>query len=226
LILQSARWIAWNIFLALVPVALAYGIAAFSHQARRYKIAWLALAPLVTLWFIFLPNSCYLFTEPVHLLEAVEQSSLWPRARHDSEAALQLGLWTGVSLCYVAVGALSFALAIRLVRATCEQADMAVSRWAALFFFLQAIGVYLGRIVRYNSWDLLTRPTTVLETAVSLVNRPILLSGLALFGLFLWLAYVVADVWIDGALLRWRQWARPTEAAREAGAREYCGQRG
>lgn len=224
--IHIVRWMAWNIFLAIVPVLLAYAIASLGRQAARSRLVWLGLAPLVGLWFIFLPNSCYLFTEPVHLLEAVEESSLWPRARHDSEAAMRLALWTGISLCYVAVGAISFALAIRPVRATCEQIGLAVWRWAAPFFLLQAIGVYLGRIVRYNSWDLLTRPGAVLETTVSLVNRPVLLSGIALFGLGLWLAYVVADIWIDGALLRLRQWARPTEAAREAAAREYCEQRG
>lgn len=201
----------WNIFLAVVPVALAYIIAALGRHTGLRRGAWVWLAPLLVLWFIFLPNSCYLFTEPVHLLAAVEESSLWPRARHDADAALRLGLWTAISLCYVSIGAVSFALAIRPVRALAEQAGLSATRWAAPFFLLMAVGVYLGRIVRYNSWDLLTRPMAVLETVASLAHRPVLLTGIALFGLFLWLAYLVADIWLDGAALRWRRWRRVGE---------------
>ena len=88
------------------------------------------------------------------------------------EAALDLALWTGVSLVYVAIGALSFALAIRPVRALAEGVGLAVSRWAALFFFLQAIGVYLGRIVRARRVDLrLQHGEAALDDAIRRVVR-------------------------------------------------------
>jgi uncharacterized membrane protein len=224
--IEFARWMLWNLFLAILPVALGYTVAVLGRQAGRHRTVWLLLAPMFGLWFIFLPNSCYLFTEPVHLLAAVEEHNLWPRARHDTGAAMSLGLWTAVSLCYVAVGALSFALAIRPVRTLGEQAGLRVSRWAGPFFLLMAIGVYLGRIVRYNSWDFLTRPLAVLETVASLASRPVLMMGIVLFGLFLWLAYVAADIWVDGAALRWRRWSRSKGEAWEGAAPEYCGQRG
>jgi uncharacterized membrane protein len=224
--LHFVTWISWNLFLAIVPVALAYAMARVGRRAFRQPRLWLWIGPLAALWLIFLPNSCYLFTEPVHLLAAVEKSSLWPRARHDAGAALDLALWTGVSMNYVAFGALSFALAIRPVRALAERSGLAVSRWSWLFFLLMAVGVYLGRIVRYNSWDLLTRPSAVLETTVSLASRPLLLSGIALFGLFLWIAYVVADIWIDGAMLRWQRRFEVREGDQAAAPREYSALRG
>jgi uncharacterized membrane protein len=206
--IRFLSWMLWNLFLAVVPVILAY-VAAWLGQwlsGRHSRWLWLGLAPLLGLWLIFLPNSCYLFTEPLHLLSAVEQDSLWPRARHETDAALRLGLWTAVSLCYVSAGALSFALSIRPMLSLARRAGFSPMRWAAPFFLLMALGVYLGRVVRYNSWDLFTRPHAVVGTVAGLTDRPMLLAGIAIFGLFLWAAYVAADIWVDGLTVRWRRW--------------------
>jgi uncharacterized membrane protein len=203
-------WILWNLFLAVIPVALAYLIGAMGGRSgqQRGSAWWLALLPLLALWLIFLPNSCYLFTEPVHLLDAVHESRIWPRARHDGEAALQLVLWSAISLGYFVAGGLTFALGIRPIAAWARRSGLRPAWWAPPFFALMAVGVYLGRIVRYNSWDLLTRPSHVVSTSLDLLDRPLMLAGLALFSVFLWLAYVVADIWVDGWVVRWRQWTR------------------
>jgi uncharacterized membrane protein len=205
-----ASWFLWNLFLAVVPVGLAGVVAWLTRGPRQPRSAWLwvCLAPILCLWLIFLPNSCYLFTEPVHMLSAVEKHRLWPRARHEADAAIWLGLWTAVSLGYVSAGALCFALSIRPIHSLGRRAGLSPTVWAAPFFLLMAVGVYLGRIVRYNSWDLFTRPHAVVRTAAGLLDRPLLLTGLILFGLFLWLAYLAADIWVDGWLVRWRRWTR------------------
>jgi uncharacterized membrane protein len=202
------QWMLWNLFLAVLPVVFAYAAAGLASLKGRRGWRWLTVAPLLGLWLIFLPNSCYLFTEPVHLLAAVEQDSLWPRARYEPEAAVRLGLWTAVSLCYLAAGALTFALSIRPIEAWARRAGLSTRYWALPFFLLMALGVYLGRIVRYNSWDLFTRPGDVLGTAAGLLHRPFLLVGISLFGLFLWAAYLVVDIWLDGATARWQRWTR------------------
>jgi uncharacterized membrane protein len=200
-------WMLWNLFLAVIPVALGYAAAALgrSLQAQRARWLWIGLAPLLLLWLVFLPNSCYLFTEPVHLLSRVERENLWSRARQEPDAALRLGLWTGVSLVYFAAGAVTFALSIRPMRAWGRSAGLGSLRWTAPFFLLMALGVYLGRVVRLNSWDLFTRPARVLEAVTSLVDRPVLLLALVLFSFFLWLAYEVADIWVDGLGARWQR---------------------
>src|SRR5215218_5504002 len=131
-------WMLWNLFLAVVPVVLAYAAAWLGRRlgGRHSGWLWLGLAPLLCLWFIFLPNSCYLFTEPVHLLSAVERYIKKKRARHDADAAIRLGLWTAVSLCYVSAGALSFALSIRPLLSVVRRAGLSPLRWAAPFFLL------------------------------------------------------------------------------------------
>ena len=200
-------WILWNLFLAAIPVALGYAAAGIGRQITwRRPWLWLALAPLLALWLIFLPNSCYLFTEPRHLLKAVEHDDLWSRARSDADAALRLTLWTIVAVTYVAAGAVTFALSIRPMKQWVARSGRSPVAWAIPFFWLLSLGVYLGLVVRYNSWDLLTRPGKVLETVAKLTDRPLLVATVVLFGLFLWVAYEVCDIWIDGFALRWARW--------------------
>ena len=203
-------WILWNLFLAVIPVALGYTIATLGRQATRPRRPglWLIIAPLFALWLIFLPNSCYLFTELRHLFADIQRLRLWSRASNDPDAAMGLALRVGVALLYSAAGALTFALSIRPVKNWLQSLGVPTD-WAALvFFILVSLGVYLGLVVRYNSWDLFTRPAQVLDTISRLVGRPVLDAAIVLFGLFLWLAYEINDIWIDGFAMRWSRWSR------------------
>jgi uncharacterized membrane protein len=201
-------WILWNLFLAAIPVALGYSIAAVGRQLTwgRRRWLWVALVPLLGLWLIFLPNSCYLFTELRHLFSDLERYNLWSRARSDPDAAMGLALRIGVALLYSMTGALTFALSIRPVKSWMRSLGVPTD-WASVpFFLVVSLGVYLGLVVRYNSWDLLTRPGRVLETVVRVLHHPLLMAVIVLFAVFLWLAYEVNDIWIDGFMMRWEQW--------------------
>jgi uncharacterized membrane protein len=203
-------WISWNLFLAAIPVGLGYA-AAWLGQAlgeRSRPWLWAPLGALLIGWLIFLPNSSYLFTEPRHLLSAVERHDLWTRAHTDPWAAKRLAFWLGVSIFYVAAGAITFTLSVRPVKALACARGVAAPLWAGPFFALISLGVYLGLVVRLNSWDLLTRPAVVLDSAAGALARPFLLAAILLFGLFLWLVYEVLDIWVDGCALRWSRWVR------------------
>jgi uncharacterized membrane protein len=119
-----------------------------------------------------------------------------------------LGLRAGVALLYSAAGALTFALSIRPVKAWMRALGVSTAWGAAPFFMLVSLGVYLGLVVRFNTWDLFTRPGDVLVTVAGVTDRPLLLATIVFFGLFLWLAYEVNDIWIDGFALRWARWTR------------------
>jgi uncharacterized membrane protein len=220
-------WLLWNLFLAVVPVALGYAAAALGSRIlrRRESGLWLILLPLLGVWLIFLPNACYLFTEPRHLLTEVESQDLWSRSRHEPAAAVRLALWTAIALIYTSAGALSFTLSIRPVKAVARRAGVDTTAWAPPFFVLMSLGVYLGLVVRYNSWDLFTRPHLVLETVTGIASRPVLLAAIVLFGFFLWLTYEVVDIWVDGFLMRWDRWTRRDERAAPEELPSYAGPR-
>jgi uncharacterized membrane protein len=201
-------WILWNLFLAALPVGLGPAAAALARRMRqgRDRRLWLLLGPLLFLWLIFLPNSCYLFTELRHFLAAVDRHDLWFRARGDRWALVELLLRGGVGALYTVAGALTFGLAIRPVRQVVRAEGGYPRLLEGLFFVLVALGVYLGLEVRYNSWDLLTRAGEVLQTVISVFTRPVLASGIVIFGLLLWAVYEVVDIWLDGFALRWARW--------------------
>jgi len=204
----SVRWIMWNLFLAAIPVVLGYAAAWLGTRAtgKRSWSIWIVLAPVLLLWLIFLPNSCYLFTESRHLFQAVEHEALWTRARHEPAIAMQLAFGGAVALLYSAAGALTFALSIRPVKRWLQHAGLRTGVWAPFFFMLVSLGVYLGLVVRFNSWDLITRPGKVLETVAGVADRPVLAATLGIFALFLWVVFEVNDIWIDGFSLRWQRW--------------------
>jgi len=205
---HALLWIVWNLFLAMIPVVLGQGAAGLGRLAlaHRKHLLWLVIVPLLLVWFIFLPNTCYLFTEPRHFMQAVDTHSLWSRAAEERQALIQLLLRGAIGVTYVLAGALSFALAIRPLDRLARSIHISTWKWGLPFFVLMSLGVYLGLILRYNSWELLTQPAMVFASALAALQRPRLVLVILTFGLFLWLAYGVMDIWIDGFLGRWLRW--------------------
>jgi uncharacterized membrane protein len=144
----------WNLFLAWVPLAAAlvfYGLAA--RQGR----SWLLLLGAGVLWFLFFPNAPYIVTDIVHLRETAPVP-YW----YDLICVMAFAQ-TGLFLGY-----LSLYLMQEVVRAW-------LGRWAGWFFALamlglSAFGVYLGRYLRWNSWDALVRPLETLRDAARVAN--------------------------------------------------------
>ncbi|KWX24002.1 hypothetical protein AFM11_11585 [Mycolicibacterium wolinskyi] len=143
------RFLVWNLFLAWIPMVFAVG---FAVVRRR-----LWLVPLGLIWLAFLPNAPYLVTDLVHLGEGYE---LW---RH----VLQYGFaaWTGILLGVVS---------LLLVHQRVDRDLGRVWGWLTVVVSvgLCAIGVVIGRFQRWNSWDLVTRPESVVAATLEWVRSP------------------------------------------------------
>ena len=211
--------IVWNLFLAVVPVLLAFAIARGVRRERQPTgtVQWLLWGPLAAVWLAFLPNSCYLLTEWRHYFETLTQSPLYAEAHGSGGGRIDFFLITAFYLVYSGAGLLAFFLAVwpldRLTRVRLGRLG-AVLR--PLIFPLCALGVYLGlRRGRFNSWDLLSLPrlADLLATAVQIFERPLLLASVLGFGAVLWLFYAAFDIWMDG--VAWRLSRR--HAGREIG---------
>jgi len=144
----------WNLFLAWVPLGAAllfYGLAA---RPRRSRILLLAAA---VSWFLFFPNAPYIVTDIVHLREA-RPVPYW----YDIICVMAFAQ-TGLFLGY-----LSLYLMQEVTRAW-------LGRWVGWLFALtmlglSAFGVYLGRFLRWNSWDALVSPLDTLRDAARVAN--------------------------------------------------------
>jgi uncharacterized membrane protein len=135
------RFLIWNLILAWIPLLLA--LLVYDRYRRGRSV--LVLAPALVLWLLFLPNAPYIVTDFVHL-SAGSPAPLWLDGVELSAFA-----WTGMLLGFVS---------LYLVHAVARHRLGAVPSWVGVLCVLAlvSVGVYLGRVKRWNSWDLLTQP--------------------------------------------------------------------
>lgn len=199
------RWVIWNTFLALIPVAAGYAIyALYKYPGRRTTAIRAAMLVLGLVWLAFMPNTCYLLTEWRHFLARIGYSNLYAEMYVSKDAAFRLMIYTLFYMFYSGIGLLAFALAIRPIAWLMRQRRLTVWIWAVPFFLLMSLGVYLGLILRLNSWDVILNPHVVWASIVSTLTRPALVCLIGAFAGFLWFVYLAMDIWVDGLLCRLR----------------------
>jgi uncharacterized membrane protein len=203
---QSLEWIGWNLMLAVIPVVIGYALAFCidSLTVRKRKVPWAIWILPALAWLAFLPNTCYLLSEWRHFLFDERFTSIRDDAGDDPYRVLQVARQGLFFLAYSAVGALCFALAIRPMHHVLRKAKFRLILWGPPFFLLVSMGVYMGLIVRLNSWDIVRRPLYVLEITKHAVTTPLLLQTIAIFAGLLWLLYTIIDIWIDGLKMRFQ----------------------
>lgn len=190
--------VAWNGMLALIPVVAGYVLRMLLDRNPVTLLRYAAASVLGVVWFVFLPNTCYLLTEWRHLLFVLDAGDLFLRARHDSILLTKLVLGSLFYFSYALFGMVTFAMAIRPVERLAIKKRLATRFWAIPFFAAVSLGVYLGLVLRFNSWELATCPGKIWTAVVEVGGRPLLSAMILGFGAFLWAAYECLDIWLDG----------------------------
>ncbi|MFC5412330.1 DUF1361 domain-containing protein [Larkinella bovis] len=153
------KMLSWNLFLAWIPLM----VALFLREGleNRQLPRW-SLWPGLAFWLLFLPNSPYIITDLFHL-RSVSEETVW----FDTMMIFMCAL-TGLL-----AGLYSQLLVHRLLkqRLTHRQTWVVMIGCLALTSF----GVYLGRYIRLNSWDLFTNPLALAEIIGRSLFNPIAL---------------------------------------------------
>jgi len=141
-------YLIWNLFLAWIPFVLAILL----YDGHRRGTRGPALVVLGALWLVFFPNAPYIVTDFVHL-DHDPLSPYWFDALTISSFAVT-GTLLGLGSLY-------------LVQSVVRQEVGALAGWvaAAAALALGSVGIYVGRYVRLNSWDLWTSPRYFLHLA-------------------------------------------------------------
>lgn len=121
----------------------------------------------------------------------------------DGDAKRLLLLYTTFYFVYSGVGMVAFTLAIRPLAALLRRRNRVAWPWGLLLFPLTSLGVYLGLILRFNSWDILGQAREIWYASLQAVTRPALISFILVFAGFLWVAYFLLDAMFDGLQMRW-----------------------
>lgn len=147
----------WNLILAWIPFILAY----FAHALSWKKLLLYLMLPFTAfIWLIFFPNAPYILTDLQHLVRESTSAPLW----YDVIIMVWFS-WTGLLL-----GLVSLYLMHDIVQRTFGR----FLGWAFVFIVsgLSSFGVYLGRFIRFNSWDLLNDPKELVVTILGLTIDP------------------------------------------------------
>lgn len=171
----------WNLFLASIPAVAAWllTVAAARQSARAVHVVWFAI------WLVFLPNAPYILTDFTHL-----------------HARPPIPMWYDVALLVScsSTGLLLGYSSLADVHAIVARRFSASVGWvlAIVVLFLSAFGIYLGRFLRWNSWDALTNPAQlVVDIAVRATQplaHPRTLGVTVIYGVGLVLGYVALRV--------------------------------
>ena len=155
----SYVFLAWNLFLAVIPLYAATMLERARSNAGQ--AAWLAV------WLGFLPNAPYIVTDFMHLRPR-PFIPLW----YDVALLTSFAL-TGLFLTYVSVADVQRFVAHRFG----EARSWAVAASAML---LSGTGIYLGRFERWNTWDLLSNPLAIVASIRGRVVSVTLVYGFGL----------------------------------------------
>ncbi len=170
----------WNLFLAWVPYVLGMAIRQWADRTTRGTGS---LVLPIAVWMLFFPNAPYIVTDLIHL-------DWSPPGYLFVEAFLIVAFAAlGLALAVASLGSVHSVVRARLGRSV---------GWGfvASAGLLTGLGVWMGRVLRWNSWDVFTNPIGLLGTighgltSPAAYIRPIAFS--AAFGCALIVLYIVA----------------------------------
>lgn len=183
-------FLVWNLWLAWCPLVAAAAVYA-AHRATAPSVA---LVPLLAGWLLLLPNGPYLATDLIHLGYHTGVPTWFD--------ALMLGAFgaSGLALGYASLYLVQVVVA--------ERTNDRLS-WGFVSMALGAasVGIYLGRVLRLNSWDAVLHAQGFARLAAVRLSDP--------FGnpFLLELSVLLTTLLVGGYLVTYAAFARAANAA-------------
>ncbi|MGB2925405.1 MAG: DUF1361 domain-containing protein [Limnothrix sp.] len=157
----NALWL-----VAILVLTLAMSILIFKRdRTLRSVFWWLAFVTFMA----FLPNAPYVLTDIIHLIRGVSSGNI--------------PIWVA-ALVIIPIHAVAILLGFEAYVISLLNLDSYLVKhnhrnWILptelTIHLLNAIGIYLGRFIRFNSWDLVTDPSSVVMTTINTLTstRPL-----------------------------------------------------
>ncbi len=166
-------YLAWNLALAWIPLALAYALVAqLKHKAWS---SWTGIA-LSIVWLLFLPNSFYMVSDYIHLQDIPRTNVLY------DSLTFTVFILNGLILGYTSLYMVQAQLRKRV-------SNLQAEAFAAVMLLLCSFAIYLGRDLRWNSWDVLVNPAGILfdvsERIIDPLAHPAAFTTTLMFFVFL-----------------------------------------
>lgn len=144
----------WNLFLAFVPWLITSLVS-----GRSFKRNKAVLAGLLLIWLLFFPNAPYILTDLFHLKSG--NGIIW----FDLILILRFA-WAGLMFGLISLVDIEVLFS--------EATNKSLSRTIPVFIlFISGFGVYIGRYLRWNSWDVLLNPVVLFQQVSECFSNPL-----------------------------------------------------
>lgn len=150
-------YLLYNLGLAWIPFLLSVWLF---YMLRT--VSWTSWLPLVVtiVWLAFLPNTFYMITDYIHLHDV-------PRV----DEVFDVLMFTAIILPGVALGFASLGVVHRELRKRLSTPQ--AWRLVAGILFVTSLAIYIGRQLRWNSWDIIINPASILFDVSDIIINPI-----------------------------------------------------
>ena len=149
-------FLVWNLFLAFIPFAISEWLLTLERFAQRIR----KLVIVLFVWLLFIPNSFYILTDLFHL-DKFDSAPKW----FDLLLIFSFA-WNGIVLGIVS---------IRRTEVILE--SISGRRFSLFIIFivmwLNAFGIYIGRYLRFNSWDIIAQPFSLFKEMFEVLFHPL-----------------------------------------------------
>lgn len=145
----------WNLLLAFIP----YWITGWLISNIRVMESRIKLFLTLAAWLVFVPNSFYIITDLFHL-------SRFKAAPEWFDLLLLFSFaWNGIICGIISLRRVEIVISLR-----------GGEKYSGLLIlgvmWLSALGIYIGRFLRYNSWDIITDPFSLADDILHLIFHP------------------------------------------------------
>jgi uncharacterized membrane protein len=164
----------WNLSLAVIPYVISlYLLTLDIKKTSKFKVLIIS-----AVWLAFVPNAFYIITDLVHLVNS-DRHVFW----------LDLIILSSYALIGFAFGILSLLDFEKIIRqfTNIKNTNLLIPA----ICFLCGIGIYIGRILRYNSWDIISNPIDLAIDLFQMVITPKSILFSVHFGVFIYFSYLI-----------------------------------
>ncbi len=182
------NYLVWNLFLAWLPLLFSIRLVEIL-RTKRWS-SWEAMAVSI-LWVVFLPNSFYLISDFIHLQEVHRVDLLFDVLMFTSF------IYTGVVLGFSSLYLVHMQFKKRLESYTVLPAIAAI-------LVICSGAIYIGRDLRWNSWDIITNPAGLLFDVSDRLTHPAAYPQMlvTIIGFFVLLSTMYGLLWSGAYMLQ------------------------
>jgi len=156
-------YLIWNIFLAFLPFFVSASLLWYENKTSQVgggKTKPAIFISGIILWLILFPNAPYLITDIIHL-GVSHLVPLWI-----DSVLLFCSAYIGV---FLGLYSLSHIEQIFLLRIGKIKTNIVI----LVAIFLSSFGIYIGRFLRWNSWDLFVSPKNFFSDILNIFSNPL-----------------------------------------------------